>query len=213
MNAEKPNEYAVTKRAARKGAAIQAVAPEASNLAPAQKPKDMTPSASVPRVTTKPAAPKPAPKGGVKKAAPKRPFKKLAPLVSPPSPPAAPPPTHTVVVNKAEFVREQPRTLPAKEVVAAGARIGITLTPDYVHKVRSYSKPKPAAPRPAAPARKPTPVAKSAVHRRPQPAPVSSRVASGHAEFRRLVLELGLQRARNLMAEVERKLNALIAGH
>ena len=33
--------------------------------------------------------------------------------------------------NKAAFVRDQPVRMPAKDVVAAAARLGMTMTPDY----------------------------------------------------------------------------------
>ncbi len=47
--------------------------------------------------------------------------------------------------SKAEFVRAQPRTMPAKDVVDKAKAEGIALTDSYVYKLRSSKKPKAAA--------------------------------------------------------------------
>ena len=46
--------------------------------------------------------------------------------------------------SKAEFVRAQPRTMPAKDVVDKAKAEGIALTDSYVYKLRSSKKPKAA---------------------------------------------------------------------
>lgn len=43
-------------------------------------------------------------------------------------------------LNKAAFVRKQPTTMSAKEIVAKAKAAGITLNDKYVHKVRSEAK-------------------------------------------------------------------------
>jgi hypothetical protein len=142
-------------------------------------------------------------------------------------------------VSKAGFVRSQPTTMPAKDVVAAGAKLGLSLSPDYIHKVRSTAKAKAKAPgKKAAPkkapagkvaakkvaAKKAAPkkaAPKKAAPRKPAakraPKPRSPRITikaagAGEAGFRKLVVDLGVVRAKSLLAEVERKLGALIAG-
>jgi hypothetical protein len=109
--------------------------------------------------------------------------------------------------NKAEFVRNQPVGMPARDVVAAAARLGMIITPDYVHKVRSTAKARSTAPS-GKPARRPS--ARSDF-RFAKPLGVL-RAGTPEAAFRKLVLELGLQRAKDLLADVERKLGALIHG-
>jgi hypothetical protein len=54
--------------------------------------------------------------------------------------------------SKAEFVRRQPAELPGPEVVAKAKEAGLTLTMDYVHKVRSEDRK--ASKRAKAPAKK-----------------------------------------------------------
>jgi hypothetical protein len=107
--------------------------------------------------------------------------------------------------NKAAFVRDQPLGTPAKDVVAAAARLGMTMTPDYVHKVRSTAKARGRTP--ARPGR----TTRKGASLRFQPLGVV-RAGTPEAAFRKLVLELGLQRAKDLLADVERKLGALIRG-
>jgi hypothetical protein len=121
-------------------------------------------------------------------------------------------PRANAAASKAAFVRAQPLSLSAKDVVAAAARLGMSMTADYVHKVRSTAKARAAGPQPAvAPARKaaPDPARKAAPKLRPLGL---IRAGTPDAAFRKLVLELGLQRAKDLLSEVERKLAALIGG-
>lgn len=117
--------------------------------------------------------------------------------------------------NKAAFVRDQPLGTPAKTVVAAAARLGMTMTPDYVHKVRSTAKARSLAPAPGIADRR-TSGRKIALrtdyNRLARPSFGVVRAGTAEAAFRKLVLELGLQRAKDLLAEVERKLGALIRG-
>lgn len=141
-------------------------------------------------------------------------------------------------VSKAGFVRSQPTTMPAKDVVAAGAKLGLSLSPDYIHKVRSTAKAKAKAPgKKAAPKKAPAgkvaakkvaakkapkkAAAKKAAPKKPvakrAPKARAPRIAikaagAGEAGFRKLVIDLGVVRAKSLLAEVERKLGALIAG-
>jgi hypothetical protein len=96
--------------------------------------------------------------------------------------------------------------MPAKDVVAAAARQGMIMTPDYVHKVRSTAKARGALSEGSAGRKSPRNDFRFA-----KPLGVV-RAGTPEAAFRKLVLELGMQRAKDLLADVERKLGALIRG-
>ena len=99
------------------------------------------------------------------------------------------------------FVRTQPVNVPAKQVVAAGAKIGLELTPNLVRIVR-YKMRRAGLAKPLAAARRP-------LHKaRPATVPAA---APNELRFKRLVVELGVARARNLVEEVARSLESLIA--
>jgi hypothetical protein len=100
--------------------------------------------------------------------------------------------------NKSAFIRDQPATMTAKEVVAAAAQAGIVLTEGFVYNVRSNAKTKSGRRAAAQPGRKSG--AGKAVAR------------SEEQTFRQLVVGLGITRAKALVAEVEQKLAAVIAG-
>jgi hypothetical protein len=99
-------------------------------------------------------------------------------------------------VNKSAFIRDQPETMSAKAVVEAAAAQGIDLTEGFVYNVRSNAKSKSG--------RKPT----AKAGRRA----VAAGATPDESAFRRLVVALGTTRARALVAEVEEKLAAVIAG-
>jgi hypothetical protein len=82
-------------------------------------------------------------------------------------------------LNKSDFVRKMGKT-PAKEVVAAAAKQGMKLTERYVYVIRSADKAK---------------------ARRGRAAPAGRRGAEG--DLRKAIAELGLSRARQVLAEVE----------
>ena len=148
-----------------------------------------------------------------------------------PKPKAAPKkaaPAKKGTPSKAGFVRSQPTTVPAKDVVAAGARLGLSLTPEYIHKVRSTAKAKAklpgkksVAPRKAA-THKPSPknkaprkaAAKKAAPRKVvrKSAPKTKAGRTVESGFRKLVVDLGVARAKVLLADVEYKVGELIAG-
>lgn len=143
-------------------------------------------------------------------------------------------------ISKAGFVRNQPTSMPAKEVVAAGAKLGLSLSPDYIHKVRSTAKAKAkakapgkkaaakkAAPKKIAKKNSPKKVAPSKAPKKVAPSKATKKAArkgnhahvaprtfngAGESGFRKLVIDLGVVRAKALLADVERKVGALIAG-
>lgn len=211
MDTQKP----VGSHNAKSGKMSNKVAPK-SVSAPAMAPKPVTTPPAVqpaPKPAAKPIvrAPKPAPKPAAK------------PVVRAPKPAGKSSSNKPAKasVSKAAFVRNQPVGMPAKLVIAAAAKLGMTMSPDYIHKVRSTAKAKAAA-RPAqanAPASKPAAPRKAPAPKKQsvKPIPVArhaglARAGAPESSFRRLVLELGLPRARKLIADVEQQLSALIAG-
>jgi hypothetical protein len=107
--------------------------------------------------------------------------------------------TAPATLNKAEFVRKQPRTMTAKEVVAKAKTFGISLNDKYVHKVRSSAK-----------------VANRAkAGRRELPRPASNgaaRVGDRSAEqlLRAVAAEIGLARAISMLQEEHQRVRRLI---
>lgn len=160
-----------------------------------------------------------APKGATRKAAarkavaPDAPAPKAAVQDTPaPAAPAKPGRTGRIKggPNKSAFIREQPETMSAKDVVKAAAAVGLVLAEGLVYNVRSYAKNKAAKTAPG-------PEAAPAVKRGPgRPSKASPAVAASasteEVAFRRYVVTLGAARARALVAEVEAKLQAVIDG-
>ncbi len=86
--------------------------------------------------------------------------------------------------SKVAFVRALPDTLSAREVSEKAKAAGLKITPGYVYEIRSSAKRRSAKAGPAAP-------------------------TSRDAAFRKMVLDLGLERAKALLAQVETALKAL----
>jgi hypothetical protein len=102
--------------------------------------------------------------------------------------------------SKSEFIRTRPPGMTARQVVEAAAVRGMSLSEHFVYNIRSTAKKK----------------AQGAATRAAT-AGGADRLAGGtaaaqEAQFRRLALELGLQRSGQLLEEVEHRLTALIAG-
>ena len=93
-------------------------------------------------------------------------------------------------MNASDFVRSQPRTMTAPQVVEAGKAKGLKFSQNLVYAVRAASKKK---------GRK----ANAANGAAPE---------SADARFRRLVLELGVARSRALVGEVESAIAKVIRG-
>lgn len=119
-----------------------------------------------------------------------------------PAPSAAP----RKAITKAGFVRTQPLTIPAKDVVTAATKLGLLMTPDYVHKVRSSTKARDRL----AGVSEPAPRAKTLARELAAPKSLAGPRSNGEATFRKLVLELGLDRAKLLLADIERRLAPLL---
>lgn len=93
--------------------------------------------------------------------------------------------------SKVEFVRSLPRDMKAKDVVEKAKAAGLKITPAYVYVIRSSA-------RGEAP--------KAAGRKQGYPVSVNER------EFRKMLMEIGVPRARVIVNEVEARLNELING-
>jgi hypothetical protein len=88
-------------------------------------------------------------------------------------------------------------------VVAAGAKIGLTLTPNLVRIVR-YKMRRAGLAKPLAVVRRPLRKART-----PATLPAA---ASSELQFKKLVLEIGVARARTLVGAVAQRLESLFSG-
>ncbi|MGH8658777.1 MAG: hypothetical protein ACREV4_09985 [Gammaproteobacteria bacterium] len=93
----------------------------------------------------------------------------------------------------ADLIRSLPTSMPTREVVIEIAKKGLDVSPDYVSRVRRETRHRGSK-------------------KGPQPRPVGKTGANIEATFRKSVLDLGLEKSRRLLAEVERKLKDLISG-
>ena len=119
------------------------------------------------------------------------PRKKSTPKSAPSSP--------TQKVSKTAFVLGQPETMTVKEVVAAGAKQGIKLSTAYVYNIRNTAKKKAGKP-----GRKLGRPPKAAATAHPTGA------AGDDWQFKKMVLDIGLKKARALMAQLEDELRAIV---
>jgi hypothetical protein len=102
--------------------------------------------------------------------------------------------------SKSEFIRTRPPGMTARQVVQAAAALGMSLSEHFVYNIRSTAKKKARGV-----------VGRASAAGGPgRPAP--GRLGTREAQFRRLAMELGLQRSSQLLEELEHRLTALIAG-
>jgi hypothetical protein len=125
--------------------------------------------------------------------------------------------------SASEFVRGQPMEMPTKEVVEAGTKLGLKVTAGLVRvtrfKMRHGGEAKPAAAGRGTVRRGRPPKATAAAGkatrrgRSPAKAPAAAgALSAAEVQLRRLVVELGTARAKALVVDVERGLEALISG-
>jgi hypothetical protein len=114
--------------------------------------------------------------------------------------------------TKASFVRGIPSSVPAKEVVAKAKAAGMTLSEKHVYVIRSDAKKRSAknAKKKAAGGAAPKAHAPSAAATK---SVSSNGGGTNETNFRKLVLALGIPKAKSLVTDVERRLNQLISGH
>lgn len=113
-------------------------------------------------------------------------------------------------ISKTAFVRNLPPAMPAIKVVEKAKEAGLVLTAQYVYKVRSLTKSAKARSKAS-----PAPVAKKSAVAKKVAAPKAVRktavpFSSHEAAFRKFVLQLGVQKSKALLNDVERKLRALV---
>lgn len=99
-------------------------------------------------------------------------------------------PSTPVKVNKSEWIRQQPVSLKAQEVVAKAKAEGITLSTAQVHTIRSMAK---------RAGKKPT-GRSTRTAALPRAALPSLSATADEIEFRRLVMSIGLSRAESYIA-------------
>lgn len=95
-------------------------------------------------------------------------------------------------LNKSAWIREQPKSLSAKEVVDAAKKAGITLTDAQVYTARSTGNKPKGKPGPK-PGSKPTPRAAAA-----------NGTNDNELMFKRLVLSIGLPKAEAYLSDLKR---------
>ena len=102
-------------------------------------------------------------------------------------------------MSASDFIRSQPATAKAKDVVAAGKAKGIKVSPGLVYMVRSTAKKR---------------TERSPVKRKPgrKPRAVVDGEMAHVSTFKKLALDFGIARARQQLDELERGLAELIRG-
>lgn len=93
--------------------------------------------------------------------------------------------------NKSDFIRSLPNDMPAKAVVEAGKAKGMTFSQQLVYNVRAGAR-------------------GGKKGRGPKRVRRAARSAPAESTFRQTVIELGVARARQLLDEVEARLQELI---
>lgn len=103
---------------------------------------------------------------------------------------------------KADFIRSQPASMSAKDVVDAARRVGLKVTVNHVYNIRAAEKkdgPHVAPRSAAAPSNLPSPSRRG----RKSAAQAISASTALEAQLRRAIAEVGLQRAREIFDSVE----------
>lgn len=102
--------------------------------------------------------------------------------------------------NKSDFIRSLPSDMPAKDVVAAGKKRGMKFSQQLVYNVRAAEK-----------------MGRASAERLKKRmlvtgTPVYAMGTNDESDFRQLVVDLGIERSRNLVDEVESALRDIVAG-
>lgn len=111
-------------------------------------------------------------------------------------------------LNKAAFVRSMPLTMPVKDVVAAAKKQGMKLSDNYVYNVRTEIKKKSGPAKAKQVKQTPKPATKPNVAIK-KPA-VATGTMTPEMMLVRLALDIGLQRAKDLLVAVDGKIAGLI---
>ncbi len=119
---------------------------------------------------------------------------------------------HRQYRSAAEFVREQPTDMPTRQVIEAGARLGLKMTAGLVRVTRFKMRHRGVTTGENGAVRRGRPPKNASTHRG-QPSPMlRTNGASTETQFRRLVIEVGTVRAHAVVSEVEQQLEALLGG-
>jgi hypothetical protein len=114
-------------------------------------------------------------------------------------------------MNKAAFIKSLPTTMSAKEVAAKAKSAGLTLAEKYVYRIRSKMRAAQRTHGRVAQRGMSGPTSHIVTNRRQ--ARSTGRSSGGtESTFRRLIFELGSERAHSLLKEFESKLSRLIEG-
>ncbi len=108
-------------------------------------------------------------------------------------------------LSSSAYIRAQPASMSAKEVAAKGSTEGYAFKPGLVYEVRSAQKKRQAKAGKAAPAKAKAKASASANHKPTTPAKHSSH----RAQFRKLMIRIGLDLAEALYADVHQELKAI----
>jgi hypothetical protein len=117
-------------------------------------------------------------------------------------------------INKSQFIRSFPADTSPAEIVAAAKAKGISFSPNYVSTIRTASQKKAKKSGGAVVAKRKPGRPKGSKNKVKAPAAVrASAPASGSAEstFKKLVLDLGTTRARELLDQVQKALAKIVA--
>lgn len=118
-------------------------------------------------------------------------------------------------LSKTAFVLAQPSEMMAKDVVAKAKSEGLTISTAHVYAIRSDARRKSATAvvashRPAKSAAAPVPTAAPAAARGPERSSAALPLASVESELKRLMLIVGVQRSREIAADLSRRLEGFL---
>lgn len=104
---------------------------------------------------------------------------------------------------KADFIRSQPASMGAREVVESAKKVGLKVTVNHVYNIRAAGK-KDGGNAPARSVAAPSATSLTPSRRGRKPASVVSTASFAiEAQLRRAIAEVGLQRAREIFSSVE----------
>ena len=104
---------------------------------------------------------------------------------------------------KADFIRSQPASMSAKDVVDAARKVGLKVTVNHVYNIRAAEKKDSPHAGPRSAAAPSTNLASPSRRGRRSAAQAVSASTALEAQLRRAIAEVGLQRAREIFDSVE----------
>ncbi len=104
---------------------------------------------------------------------------------------------------KAEYIRSQPASMSAKDVVEAAKKVGLKVTVNHVYNIRAAAKKEGVFAPPRSVPAPSTSQPSASRHGRKPASSVLTASAALEAQLRRAIAEVGLQRAREIFESVE----------